>query len=60
MTYTEWLNFEIMVMDIAEREKINNATDLEEFADELHTHIEVALQDYADDNGFRDDYVPSY
>lgn len=60
MTYTEWLNFEVMVMDIAEREKINNAKDLEEFADELHTHIEVALRDYADDNGFRDDYDPSY
>ena len=60
MMYSEWLNFEIFVMDIAEREKIDNAKDLQELADELHTHIEVALQDHANDFGFGDDYYPSY
>lgn len=56
----DWLKFEILIMDIAEQEKIDNAKDLQNFADELHTHIEVALQDHADDNGFGDDYYPSY
>lgn len=60
MTYNDWLGFEVMIMDMAEQEKIDNAKDLQEFADELHNHIEVALQDYAEDTGFRDDYEPSY
>lgn len=60
MMFNDWLQFEILIMDIAEREKIDNAKDLQELADEFHIHVEKALQDYADDYGFRDDYEPSY
>ena len=58
MDNREWLNFECSIMDMAEG--IDNPTELEELADNLHQHIENALIDYADDNGFGDDYSPCY
>lgn len=60
ISYNNWLDFEIFIMDLAESYKIDNAKDLQNLADDLHTHVEIALEDYADDYDFRDDYEPSY
>lgn len=55
-----WLQFECMVMDKADEDKINNAKDLQRLSEEYHNHIEVAMQDFASDNGFGDDYDPLF
>ena len=55
-----WLQFECMVMDKADEDKINNAKDLQRLSEEYHNHIEMAMQDFAQDNGFGDDYDPLY
>ena len=55
-----WISFECGIMDIVNAAKIDNADDLQKFADNLHQHIEIALQDFAYDSGFGDDYEPSY
>lgn len=60
MKPNEWLSFEIMIMDIAEELKIKDADSLYKFCTKLHEHIETALQDYADDMGFGEDYVPQF
>lgn len=60
MQRNEWLRFEIMIMDIAEELKIKDADSLYEFSTNLHEHIETALQDYADDMGFGEDYEPQF
>lgn len=60
MKPNDWLRFEIMIMDIIEDEKINDADLLSDFSVELHEHVETALQDYAYDLGFGEDYTPSF
>ena len=60
MKPNDWLRFEIMIMDIIEDEKINDADSLSDFSVELHEHVETALQDYAYDLGFGEDYTPSF
>lgn len=54
-----WIEFELIIMDWAEDEKLEDTRELELFADDLHQHIEIALSDYADDNDI-EDYEPSY
>lgn len=56
----EWLRFEIMIMDLAEELNIKDADSLSDFSAALHEHIEIALQDYADDTGFGEDYMPQF
>ena len=56
----EWLRFEIMIMDIVEELNINDADSLSDFSAELHEHIETALQNYADDMGFGEDYESQF
>lgn len=60
MKNNNWLEFECQIMDMAELESIKTADELEKFADQLHMHLESALEDYAYDNGFGDDYEPLY
>ena len=49
-----------MIMDKADEDKIDNAKDLQRLAEDFHNHIEIAMQDFADDNGFGDDYDPVF
>lgn len=62
MTYQEGLRLEIYVMDLCEKLKPKSCTDLENLADEIHQHVEIAIQDYVydDENLNIDDYNPSY
>jgi len=57
MTRTEILQFEIYVMDLAE--KCKTKEDFEWLAEQLHESIETAIQDSCEDLGI-DDYEPSY
>lgn len=59
----DWLRFELLIMDIVEeyhrKKKITTAEEFAEFSDELHQHLELAVEDYCMDNKI-DDYVPVY
>lgn len=57
MSRTEILQFELYVMDLAE--KCNTTDDYEELAEQLHESVETAIQEMCMDNGI-DDYSPSY
>ena len=57
MTRTEIFQFELYVMDLAE--KCKTAEDYEELAQQLHESVETAIQDMCMDNGI-EDYDPSY
>lgn len=46
----DWLSFECSVMDNADEEKVENLKQLQDFADQLHQHIEIAMDDYANDH----------
>ena len=59
MTYQDWLGFECMIIDRIQEESIDNGRDLSDLADEFHQHVEIAFQDWADDEGI-EDYEPSY
>lgn len=56
----DWLSFDIMIMEMAEQLEFNDAGSLSDFSAQLHEHIETALQDYADDMGFGEDYEPQF
>ena len=49
LDYVDGINFEIFVMDHCEGAKTTE--DLEELAEDLHERIELAIQDYAMDEG---------
>ena len=54
------LNFELVVMDMIEENKIPLDNDeLGRFAETLHQAIEVAIEDYCQDNNY-DGYEPCY
>ena len=64
---TDSINFELVVMEIMNqyKDRITTATDVETFSDELHQHIEIAIQDMLEDiegfNGINpDDYNAQY
>ena len=59
MTYQDWLRFECSILSMIEDERIDTGRDLSNLADEFHQHIELAFQDWAEDEGI-EDYVPSY
>ena len=53
------IDFELYVMDLAYDQHIKDPEKLREFSDELHQHLELAIEDYARDEGI-DDYEPVY
>ena len=59
MNRNQWLEFELYVMDLAIEEKCETAKDYEDLAQDLHEHVEIAIQDLCWDNDI-DDYDPSY
>lgn len=60
MTREDWLDFEIYIGDLLERQEIKSGSDLQNISEELHEHIEYALSDYADDNNLSEDYTPMF
>lgn len=59
MTIQDGINFELMIMDMIEREGIKDAKELQDFSEELHEHIENAICDYTMDNSI-EDYTPFF
>lgn len=59
MNRNDWLNFEIYIGGLIESEKIKDAETLRRFSDSMHQQMELAVQDYADDEGI-EDYDPVY
>lgn len=49
-----WIEFECLIMDIAEAEGCDNSKSLTNLSQKLHDHLENALLDYATDNGIED------
>ena len=54
------LEFECLVMDMCAEEGISDPESLRRFSDTLHQSLEMAIEDYASDEGFGDDYSPVY
>lgn len=55
---TDFIEFELLVYEMIP-EGIKDVEDLQNFADDLHQHLEVAVEDYARDGGI-EDYIPVY
>lgn len=53
------VQFELAVMDFAESYEVKTKASLEWFSVTLHEHLEIAMQDYAMDEGI-EDYDPQY
>ena len=64
MNYKDGLNFEIYIMDLIEacKSDLTSASDLNDFSEDLHQRIEMAIQDYIfdDENLDIDDYEAPY
>ena len=64
LDYKNGLSFEIYIMDLIEAYKsdLTSASDLNDFSEDLHQRIEMAIQDYIydDENLDIDDYEASY
>lgn len=54
-----WLEFELMIMDSIEESGLRDPEKIRDFSDDLHQHIEIAVQDYCYDLGI-EDYEPIY
>ena len=53
------IEFELMVMDMIADHKIKDADKLRDFSDGLHQSLELAVEDYAFDEGI-ENYIPVY
>ena len=58
-TYAQQMEFDCMILDLAESLDIHTKDDLEWFITTLHERIEIAAIDYAADDKI-DDYEPQY
>lgn len=56
----DWMKFELYIMDFLTELDINSGSDLSDIAEQLHEHMETAIQDYANDEDIYDDYEPTY
>lgn len=54
------LEFELSVCDFVDLIKPTTVGELEELADTLHQHMEIAFMDYADDKVWGYEYSPAY
>ena len=59
MTREDWLYYEMYIGGLVERQEIKSGSDLQNFSEELHEHIEYALFDYVNDNDL-EDYTPMF
>lgn len=55
---TDFIEFELLIYEIIP-EGIDNVEVLQNFAYDLHQHLEIAVEDYAMDGGI-EDYIPVY
>lgn len=60
MDRRQLLAFEISIADFVESVQPTTVESLEDLSDTLHQHLEVAMQDYANDKGWADEYSPAY
>lgn len=60
MDRRQLLAFEISIADFVESVQPTTVESLEDLSDTLHQHLEVVMQDYAIDNGWGEDYMPTY
>lgn len=60
LSRNDWLKFEVYIAEVLENLKVDSGSDLTDVAQELHYHIESAIQDYAYDENIIDDYEASY
>jgi len=62
MTYNDGLSLELYIMELCEALKPKSCEDLEVFADQIHQHVEIAIEDFISDseNLNIDDYEPRY
>jgi len=58
-TWENGIEFELVVMDLAEVLEVKTKDDLEWLAATLHEHLETAMMDYAEDEGI-EDYEPQF
>lgn len=54
-----YIEFELAIMDMIDEQKIKDADTLRDFSDRLHQSLEMAVEDYASDEGI-EDYIPVY
>lgn len=54
-----YIEFELMVMDMIADHEIKDADKLRDLSDQLHQSLELAVEDYALDEGI-EDYIPVY
>ena len=57
--YITLIDFECVIMDLAENLEVKNKDDLEYLSATLHEHLETAIEDYAMDEEI-EDYEPKY
>lgn len=60
MDRRQLLEFELSICDFVDSIKPATVEELEKLADTLHQHVEIAIMDYADDEGWGDEYSPMY
>lgn len=53
------IEFELTVMDMIYKKNIKDADGLRDFSDQLHQSLELAVEDYALDEGI-ENYIPVY
>lgn len=60
MNRRQLLEFELSVANFVDSIEPTTVEELEKLADTLHQHVEIAIMDYADDEGWGDEYSPMY
>ena len=60
----DWIRFELIIMDMLADEGFSEEREIDPeeirvFSDEIHQHVELAVEDYCRDIGV-EDYVPVY
>ena len=60
LNFADGLNFDIYIIDLCEVIKPQTAEDLNEFSDDLHIRIEMAIEDFISDTGLSGEYESQY
>lgn len=60
LSFADGLNFDIYIMDLCEELKPQKAEDLNEFSEDLHQRIEMAIEDFITDTGLSGEYESQY
>ena len=60
LSYVDGLNFDIYIIDLCENIKPQKAEDLNEFSEDLHQRIEMAIEDFIIDMKLIGEYENQY